>query len=243
MANWFYYDNNGQKLGPINNALLKALAAKGVILPETIVETETGRRGRAEKVNGLTFVATQLETIQAAVPAVPPIQNVSNNPQSFDNTDGIVMVFNGYGAKLDVYPDKVIITRSGVLSFFVHGLKGAKTLYYHHITGLQIKMPDFMGNRGYLQFSIQGGKESTGGLWAAAADENTVIFNKDQNEQAQKVHSFIEKKLIESHRPAQTAAPVQASTVDELKKMKELLDIGAVSPEEFYAFKRKILGI
>jgi hypothetical protein len=70
MANWFYYDDNGQKLGPINNMLLKALVAQGVILPETIVETEDGRKGRAGKIKGLTFP----EMIPFSVPPFPSAQ-------------------------------------------------------------------------------------------------------------------------------------------------------------------------
>ena len=34
-----------------------------------------------------------------------------------------------------------------------------------------------------------------------------------------------------------------AERVDEIKKMKELLDCGAITQEEFNAFKRKTLGI
>ena len=42
--------------------------------------------------------------------------------------------------------------------------------------------------------------------------------------------------------PAQTAAPA-VSNADELKKYKELLDSGVISPEEFDAKKKQLLGI
>jgi hypothetical protein len=42
--------------------------------------------------------------------------------------------------------------------------------------------------------------------------------------------------------PIMPSAPVQNYVTEEIKKMKELLDIGAVSQEDFDMFKKKILG-
>lgn len=79
MANWFYYDGNGTKFGPVNGATLKALAQHGVLRPDTVVETETGQRGHAGAITGLEFGGT------AAPPAPPafssmPAQSVSPPP-------------------------------------------------------------------------------------------------------------------------------------------------------------------
>ena len=52
---WFYYDNNGQKQGPITTERLKGLTKQGVILPDTMVENESGRQVIAEKIQGLHF--------------------------------------------------------------------------------------------------------------------------------------------------------------------------------------------
>ncbi len=53
MANWFYYDANGEKIAVTGNQL-QALAQQGTITPETVIETEDGRRGAAGKL-GLAF--------------------------------------------------------------------------------------------------------------------------------------------------------------------------------------------
>ena len=58
MPNWFYYDNGGQKQGPVTGGQLKGLAKAGQITPETIVETEEGKTAPAGKVQGLTFAET-----------------------------------------------------------------------------------------------------------------------------------------------------------------------------------------
>lgn len=53
MPNWFYYDENGEKTGPISSVILKTLADLNKITQETVIETEDGRRGKAGQVRGL----------------------------------------------------------------------------------------------------------------------------------------------------------------------------------------------
>ncbi|MDR0522793.1 MAG: DUF4339 domain-containing protein [Planctomycetaceae bacterium] len=66
MANWFYYDNNGQKQGPVTGSQLKQLAAQGLVLPETVIETETGRQVTAKEVKGL---LSEPATVHVPLPA------------------------------------------------------------------------------------------------------------------------------------------------------------------------------
>jgi len=87
MPTWFYYDDSGQKNGPITVGQLQDLAKQGVITPETTVETDTGVSASAGKVNGLTFLGAitssaepNLCTIapsQTAAPSVAPAQEVN----------------------------------------------------------------------------------------------------------------------------------------------------------------------
>jgi TM2 domain-containing membrane protein YozV len=53
MANWYYYDNNGQKQGLITQQELKDLVGQGIITPETPLETDGGHKGKAGQVKGL----------------------------------------------------------------------------------------------------------------------------------------------------------------------------------------------
>ena len=53
MANWFVYDTNGNKSGPISSSQLKKLADTRRINRETIIETETGRKAKVAQVKGL----------------------------------------------------------------------------------------------------------------------------------------------------------------------------------------------
>ncbi|MDR0522691.1 MAG: DUF4339 domain-containing protein [Planctomycetaceae bacterium] len=88
MTNFFYYDNNGQRQGPINNTRIRELVAQGVILPETIIETETGQQGRAGKIRGLTFPeTTRTEPNPFSMPLSPSAADnpFSNPPNPFNN--------------------------------------------------------------------------------------------------------------------------------------------------------------
>ena len=53
--------------------------------------------------------------------------------------------------------------------------------------------------------------------------------------------------IVKKYRNAGTASPVQVvqqtSAADELKKFKELLDMGAITQEEFDAKKKQLLGL
>jgi predicted transcriptional regulator len=69
------------------------------------------------------------------------------------------------------------------------------------------------------------------------------VFNHKQNDQAQKIHNFIEQKLLEIQVPKQMPTLAQTSVTDEITKMKKLLDNGTISQDEFNAFKKKALGI
>jgi len=77
MANWHYYNGSGEKIA-VTGAQLKALALKGIITPDTMVETEEGKTAPARKVKGLTFAET-------AAPTDSSIDKVSDDaPSPFD---------------------------------------------------------------------------------------------------------------------------------------------------------------
>ena len=90
MANWYYYNNNGEKIGPIQTAALKMLAQQGIIARETIIENHTGRSVTAGSVNGLTFpepvtpsavpVLPGKPDALTVAPSVVPIPSVESNP-------------------------------------------------------------------------------------------------------------------------------------------------------------------
>lgn len=70
MPNLYYVDNNGMKQGPIDNQQLKMLVAQKVIVQDTVLEMEDGRKGPAGQIKGL------FPTDSSASPTPPPLPNI-----------------------------------------------------------------------------------------------------------------------------------------------------------------------
>ena len=99
-----------------------------------------------------------------------------------------------------------------------------------------------MLTNGFIQFGIMGGKEARGGVFDAAQDENTVMIKEATNDNAREIKDYIEGIILNRSRN-KGAVVQQVSPAEELKKFKELLDIGAISQAEFDAKKKQILGL
>lgn len=143
------------------------------------------------------------------------------------------------GDGLKVYEDRIVITHSGVLNFFAMGMKGDKTIYYSDLTAVQFKKAGWVA--GHIQFSLLGGRESVGGVFAASGDENTITISSNENEIAEKMVAYIQEKIKEARQPKVAVAATSAA--DELKKFKELLDMGVITQEEFDTKKKQLLGL
>jgi len=80
MANFFYFDQNNQKLGPVTEEQLKELAAQGAITLHTPMETDTGHQGVAGQIPGLFATAQSPSNKKAIVSpsATKPCTNCGN---------------------------------------------------------------------------------------------------------------------------------------------------------------------
>lgn len=149
----------------------------------------------------------------------------------------------GVGDKLTVFEDRIVIKHKGALNFMAMGIHGDKTIYYSDLTSIQYKAGGILA--GHIQFSLLGGNESRGGVLSAASDENTITFNANKNAEAQKICDYLNNKLKEIKNAKNTPViqTAQLSAADELKQFKDLLDIGAITQEEFDAKKKQLLGL
>ena len=155
-----------------------------------------------------------------------------------------VYTMQGVQDLLEVFPDKVSIMPKGVLGFLNKGLKGTKTIPFTSITAIQFKDAGLITS-GFLQFTIPGGNESRGGLFAATQDENTFMFRETssfsnaESNRAREIKEYIEAKVQEARLPRQTATP---NLSDELQKLAKLNTQGVLSDNEFLAAKRRLLS-
>ena len=155
--------------------------------------------------------------------------------------EGVKFKTYGVNGQLYVYDNKVVIERRGVMGFLLQGKAGGKTIPISNIMSVQFQEASGFTN-GFIQFGIMGGLEAKGGLLKAVDDENAVIFSADNNGIVREIRDFIEGKIINKSNGT-TIVQQQLSNADELKKYKELLDLGVLSQEEFDIKKKQILGI
>lgn len=147
----------------------------------------------------------------------------------------------GVNGQLTIYEDRVIIERGGALGFLTQGLAGAKTIPMDSIMSVQFKEGNMWTN-GFIQFGIIGGKEARGGVFNATQDENTVMIKAATNDNAREIKDYIEGIILNRSKNKETVVQ-QVSPAEELKKFKELLDMGVISQAEFDAKKKQILGL
>ena len=92
MADWYYYDNNGNKLGPVTGRQLKELARTGRIPPETLIEGQDGQTVFARQAGNLTFPEKgMIHSEQQSVP--PPLPDTMLEPwTAVQQTDDMILI-------------------------------------------------------------------------------------------------------------------------------------------------------
>jgi len=154
--------------------------------------------------------------------------------------ENIIFELKGVNGQIFVYEDRVIIERKGVLGFMTQGLAGSKTIPIKSIQSIQFKKGNMLTN-GFIQFGILGGHEKTGGLFNATQDENTVMIKERDNLLGEQIKAHIENYIFD--KPKDSINSNNISVADEIKKLKELFDLGIITEEEFQHKKKQLLGL
>lgn len=157
---------------------------------------------------------------------------------------GVVYSLNGArGRSMDVYDDHVCISTEVTLGSLFTGnvTDGAKDIYYSDVISVQAKAPSL--TLGYIQLETASVMMNNGG--DNFFNENTFTYNESDlpNGLADEVVSFIKGKVSECKANKNAPAVAQLSAADELKKFKELLDMGVINQDEFDAKKKELLGL
>ena len=163
--------------------------------------------------------------------------------------NGAIYSINGVrGRHIDVFDNKCIIkTKVTIGSLLTHNATdGTKTIYYADVVGVQFKEPGI--TIGYLQLETPG--LTMNNAASNFFNENSFTFDTTviATEKMREIAAYIEERVQEIKRPkqeTQTVAPAvpQISVADELLKFKQLLDMGALTQEEFDAKKKELLNL
>ena len=146
---------------------------------------------------------------------------------------------------LTVYEDYCVMSaKKNATTFMTTGTyySGEKRFYYCDLTSLQFKEPGLL-TAGYIQFEYPG--SGNAGNRNPFESENSFIVQKQFAELGRNIYEYINRRIAESKKNKinQSSAPATVSPAEELKKFKELLDLGVISQEEFDAKKKQLLGL
>lgn len=152
------------------------------------------------------------------------------------------------GRLLKVYDDRIVLSQKGVLGFMSRGLSGDKTIYYCDITSIQFKEAGWTA--GYMEFTFPGSNDRVGGPISGAANENRFTFGKPTigaarklNEEMLLAKKFIGTKIEESKSSKNISNNnLGISKSEELLNLKNLLDSGTITSEEFDRLKADIMN-
>jgi hypothetical protein len=147
----------------------------------------------------------------------------------------------GLKGELKVYEDRVEINKKG--QGFITG-NSSKTLPMANIMSVSVTPSTFFA-RGCIEFTVPGGKDSRN-IEQALKNENALPLKAaSQNEEAMKIKAYVEEQVMKcaSNKGGTTIVQQAASPAEELKKMKELLDMGIITQEEFDTKKKQLLGL
>ena len=180
------------------------------------------------------------------------IQAIAFANNKIDEAKGIVKNYKfclkaHTGSTLEVYEDYIILTFMHTGSAFVNNLKGGanggKRIKIRDITAVQFREPAGMVV-GFIQFTFPGSGENKNGVVSSINDENSIPVSPANAALAKSIVDYIEARRDELSAPiVVSAAPAAFSQADELKKFKELLDLGIITEEEFEAKKKQLLGL
>ncbi|MFG3350284.1 DUF4429 domain-containing protein [Streptomyces sp. NPDC048018] len=147
----------------------------------------------------------------------------------------------GQGGQVSFDGEYVTITRKGLLARAGVG-KGEKRIHISQISAIQWKPPGVLVN-GFIQFTLPGGNEQRSRFGSqtaeAAKDENSVMVTKKQAPAFEELRAAISEAIAQRHQPAASAA---ASMADDLMKLHQLLETGAISIDDYEAAKARLLN-
>lgn len=153
----------------------------------------------------------------------------------------IIYEFDSALSNLKVYEEYCVLTSKQNAFTFLLTKKyfaGEKKFYYSDLTSLQFKRPGKIID-GYIEFEYPGSR--SGNNADAYNSENSVTFTDIHLQQMEEIYKYIEEK-IRICKEQKNAPVVTISPADEIKKYKELLDMGIITQSEFDIKKKDLLG-
>ena len=162
-------------------------------------------------------------------------EEAKNRPENalfyIDGREGTLAIFDEF-IQLD-------FTGSAVKKY-LSKMGGIKRIYYPQINSIQKRDA---GNAilGSIEFELPG---MTYSGWERGKSENIIHYEYYYQDEANKIYEFVNQKILNIQKNKinpQPNIPNETSVLSEIKKAKELLDMGAITQEEFDNIKNDLL--
>lgn len=156
---------------------------------------------------------------------------------------GLLLTATGSTGVIELHEHKLVIKRpnagGGCLNPFSGS--GEKQFMLADVTSIEFKAPTDKRDFGYIQFTFIGGQESKAIGGDVQRDENSVMFGLLQAPQFETLRLAVESKMLAYRANQGGSFAPQATGIDELTKLADLRDRGAISDQEFETQKRRLL--
>ena len=171
--------------------------------------------------------------------------------QHIPNNEKIIVALKGAFKEYLICTDKVVyIIKSGFMTGHLTGSNDFK-MAYRNITNAEV---DFHFTSGYFELSYGGLQNKNLKYWSSDDSNNPAkqpnaisIVSQELAEQFKKAATLIMQKADEDQKQntviVQAPATGDKSMKEQLKDLKDLLDEGIITQEEFDAKKKQILGL
>lgn len=226
---------NVQETNPPNSGLTNGVVQVYIVGKSTPLTLAYAFKEKAEAQEAIKFIKENYGSEEL---------KKHNRERSEKESFGLIYDLQGVrGRYLKVYDNRAIIGTKATLGSFVTGnvSDGEKTIYYRDCIGIQFKQSGFQ--IGYLQL------ETASGIMNMKQNnffnENSFTFDTSvqSNEKMQEVADYVRSRVEEAKNGGNAKIESTVSNADELKKFKELLDMGIITQEEFDAKKKQLLGL
>lgn len=134
---------------------------------------------------------------------------------------------SGVNGTFELYPDRIVLKRGKLLGNF------EKATYLKDVIEVKLKKPGLSRGSLSIATATDGGRVS-----ANSVEANAIALKSGQWDEAVEFKRLIEEAASRAKSPGGSL-----STAEEIANYKRLMDDGIITPEEFSAKKKQLLGI
>ena len=160
--------------------------------------------------------------------------------EKINRPENALFYIDGREGTLAIFDEYIQLDFTGSLvKKYLSRMGGVKKIYYPQINSIQ-KRDSGKVIMGSIEFEVPGMSYSGIG---GGKSENVIHYDYYYQEEADKIFEFVNQKIlnIQKNNVKPQSNADESSVLSELKKAKELLDMGAITQEEFDNIKKDLL--